>query len=108
MVCREYVNSTRDALMTCPRCGGSMLGDGYREVFHCEFAEWHDYRWVTPDDEPVYCRYWWRERQFDQRGCVGFHTADDHEPDCVTCGNIGDHGMCAFFINHKCRGGLDE
>ena len=34
-----------------------MLGDGYREVLHCEFAEWDDYKYLAPDDNPVECRY---------------------------------------------------
>lgn len=43
--------------MSCKKCGGMMEGDGYREVLRCEYAEWEDYRYHTPDDEPVYCGY---------------------------------------------------
>ena len=42
--------------MYCPNCGGLMLGDGDREVLHCEFAEWEDYRYEPPDDNPIYCK----------------------------------------------------
>lgn len=33
-----------------------MCGDGYQTVLHCEYAEWEDYNYRTPDDEPVYCK----------------------------------------------------
>lgn len=34
-----------------------MVGDGYRNVVHCESAEWQDYRWLEPDAAPVHCRF---------------------------------------------------
>jgi hypothetical protein len=41
--------------MTCPTCGGTLIGDGYNTVLHCEFAEWDDYAYLAPDEEVVYC-----------------------------------------------------
>lgn len=32
-----------------------MEGDGYTEVFHCEFADEADYSDREPDASPVYC-----------------------------------------------------
>lgn len=39
---------------TCPRCGGSILGDGYTVVLHCENAV--DVDLVEPDADIVLCR----------------------------------------------------
>lgn len=41
--------------MYCENCGGMMVGDGYRSVLHCEYAEWDDYAHMEPDAKPVYC-----------------------------------------------------
>lgn len=41
----------------CPHCGGTLLGDGYTEVVHCEFAEPDDLDGVEADGNPVYCRW---------------------------------------------------
>ena len=32
-----------------------MEGDGYMDVFHCEFADEELYRYCEPDADPVYC-----------------------------------------------------
>lgn len=40
--------------MRCPICGGSMCGDGYTEVRHCEFTE-QDISCLEPDGPCVYC-----------------------------------------------------
>lgn len=42
-------------MMQCHKCGGSMEGDGYTVVLHCEFAEDYDDR--EPDANPVYCDF---------------------------------------------------
>ena len=39
----------------CIKCGGSIVGDGYTIVEHCEYAE--DYEYHEPDAGPVYCNY---------------------------------------------------
>ena len=40
---------------SCPRCGGSLIGDGYSLVIHCENAE-DDRVWEAEPDAPViYC-----------------------------------------------------
>lgn len=39
----------------CPNCGGTLLGDGYTTVFHCENASEESYRYSEPDAETVYC-----------------------------------------------------
>lgn len=39
----------------CPRCGGSMIGDGYSKVAHCEFVD--PYPDAEPDADPIYCDY---------------------------------------------------
>lgn len=38
---------------TCKNCGGTLIGDGYRTVVHCEYAE-IDFD-LAPDEGPVYC-----------------------------------------------------
>ncbi len=50
--------------MQCPNCGGTMEGDGYTEVRHCEFAEYDDYYDKEPDADAVYCK---REDNDEQR-----------------------------------------
>lgn len=40
--------------MTCPVCGGTMVGDGYTMVIHCENAELPVD--AEPDAEPVFCK----------------------------------------------------
>ena len=42
---------------TCPNCGGTLIGDGYKSVVRCEFAEYEDYEFHEPDANPVYCRF---------------------------------------------------
>lgn len=42
--------------MTCPNCGGDIIGDGYNEVYHCEFAEYESYYDHEPDAGIVYCK----------------------------------------------------
>lgn len=43
--------------MPCTKCGGTMLGDGYMDVVHCEYADEEDYKYVEPDGGPIYCRF---------------------------------------------------
>lgn len=43
--------------MSCPKCGGDLVGDGYTSVIHCEDAEEEDYWHNAPDDGPVYCNF---------------------------------------------------
>ena len=43
--------------MTCPRCGGDMIGDGYTLVMHCENADEEAYFDHEPDASPVYCSF---------------------------------------------------
>lgn len=43
--------------MYCPKCGGSMEGDGYTIVLHCEFADEDKYHGLEPDAKPVCCDY---------------------------------------------------
>lgn len=42
--------------MSCPNCGGTMIGDGHNTVLHCEFATEADYEFHEPDAQPVLCR----------------------------------------------------
>lgn len=43
--------------MKCPKCGGDMLGDGYKTVLICEFATEldNDSEYAAPDEGPFYC-----------------------------------------------------
>ena len=41
--------------MTCPNCGGDIIGDGYTEVRHCEFSNLDTYEDHEPDSSVVYC-----------------------------------------------------
>jgi len=43
--------------MPCPNCGGTMEGDGYTEVMHCENADYEAYFDHEPDASPVYCQF---------------------------------------------------
>lgn len=40
---------------TCPDCGGSLLGDGFTEVIHCERVSISNLN-VEPDSDPVFCQ----------------------------------------------------
>jgi hypothetical protein len=40
----------------CLNCGRILLGDGYIEVKHCEFAAEEDYIDCAPSDDPIYCK----------------------------------------------------
>lgn len=42
---------------TCEKCGEALIGDGYKTVMRCEFAEPEDYEFHEPDAAPVYCRF---------------------------------------------------
>lgn len=44
--------------MQCKNCGGSMIGDGYTVVLHCENAEESEYEFNAPDEGPVYCEHY--------------------------------------------------
>jgi hypothetical protein len=44
------------AITSCPNCGGSMIGDGFTFVSHCEHAHDDDYWYEAPDAGPIYCR----------------------------------------------------
>lgn len=39
----------------CPKCGGTLLGDGYTTVVHCEYVK--DIGDVEPDASPIYCDF---------------------------------------------------
>lgn len=41
--------------MSCPNCGGNMVGDGYTIVRSCENVDLSDFMDVEPDAEPIYC-----------------------------------------------------
>lgn len=38
---------------TCKECGGAMIGDGYKLVYHCE--NFYDIYDKEPDAGPIYC-----------------------------------------------------
>jgi hypothetical protein len=43
--------------MSCPKCGGDIIGDGYTSVMHCEYAEDSEYEYHEPDANPVWCNF---------------------------------------------------
>jgi len=43
--------------MSCSKCGGDMIGDGYTLVYHCEYAEEAKYEFHEPDADPVECDF---------------------------------------------------
>ena len=43
--------------MSCPVCGGTMIGDGYTTPIHCENVDLDP--WIEPDFGPIY----WIEEQ---------------------------------------------
>lgn len=46
--------TTPDAEGRCPNCGGTMIGDGYTTVRHCEFRDVSGECW-EPDAGPLHC-----------------------------------------------------
>jgi uncharacterized protein (DUF983 family) len=52
-------NSNNYDLDVCPNCGRELLGDGYTEIKHCEFAKEEDYFDHEHDANPVYCKEIW-------------------------------------------------
>jgi len=45
----------------CPRCGGNLIGDGWRSVLHCENADLEMYEFHEPDARAVLCDGFWSE-----------------------------------------------
>jgi len=43
---------SRPAIDRCPKCGGSIVGDGITMVEHCEYAD-TELVWETEPDAPV-------------------------------------------------------
>ncbi len=43
--------------LTCLKCNGSMVGDGFTSVLHCEYADSSLYEYHEPDADPVYCDF---------------------------------------------------
>lgn len=41
----------------CPVCGGTIIGDGFTSVYHCENADSEDTECVEPDASVVLCRF---------------------------------------------------
>ncbi len=41
----------------CEKCGGTMVGDGFNTIMHCEFADEETYYDKAPDEGPIYCDY---------------------------------------------------
>jgi hypothetical protein len=37
----------------CPDCGGPLIGDGFRDVLHCDLAETEEVWSREPDSKPV-------------------------------------------------------
>jgi hypothetical protein len=56
--------------MTCPNCGGKILGDGYTVVLHCEMVQ--DLPEVAPDSDPIFCT-----------PCKDYRP--DHNGECLNC-----------------------
>lgn len=41
----------------CKDCGGTLIGDGYKTVLHCEEAQEELYSEIEPDANPVLCGF---------------------------------------------------
>ena len=41
----------------CPHCGGTILGDGYTTVIHCEFADEAEVWQAESDANPIWCDF---------------------------------------------------
>lgn len=41
--------------LTCPYCGGTVLGDGFTTPLHCENADEASYQDKEPDANVTYC-----------------------------------------------------
>ena len=57
--------------MTCIKCGGTMIGDGYHSPIHCEFID-ISHLCLEADANPVYCNF---------RETESILTEDDCAPD---------------------------
>jgi uncharacterized protein (DUF983 family) len=44
-----------DRSEVCPNCGGTLIGDGYTMVVHCENVDLDLENQPEPDSSPVYC-----------------------------------------------------
>jgi len=44
-------------MSNCIKCNGTMVGDGYTSVLHCEHATEDSYEYHEADASPVYCDY---------------------------------------------------
>lgn len=58
VTCPVRRNKMRD--FVCKECGGTMIGDGYSLILHCENVDLWDgeHAFSAPDEGPVYCRKW--------------------------------------------------
>jgi len=65
--------------MNCAKCGGTMVGDGYTMVRHCENVE--DITGMEADSGPIYCNY---------------GEVEDENP-CANCRCECDGIPCAIF-----------
>lgn len=43
--------------MSCVKCGGTLVGDGYTLVYRCEFVEDIFEEAYEPDAGPIYCDF---------------------------------------------------
>jgi len=45
------------AILSCPLCGGSIIGDGITFALHCENANEEDYYYKEPDAPITLCTF---------------------------------------------------
>lgn len=45
----------KPTLDNCPKCGGTVFGDGYTSVVQCEYATNPEIDFMAPDEGPVFC-----------------------------------------------------
>lgn len=58
---------------SCKTCGGTMVGDGYNKVMHCETLEIDG---IEPDANPIYCE-------------ISLSNMDNHEIDRKIAESLG-------------------
>ena len=82
----------------CPHCGGSLVGDGYTLVRHCENAVDDDRIWSSEPDAPViYCD--WKE----EVPC-GSGVDQTHPPYVGIIEGIGGFNSAVFVWDEEMQG----
>ena len=87
--------------MSCPICGGSMVGDGHTTLRHCEFARDEDCEGKESEAGPVYC-----VALYGCAECIGSPSGVYPHDECSSCNKwpFQENAMesaCKWRVYHK-------